>query len=225
MATVQYTPEEQSHMAVIKHLLMASEKVRDMCDKSAIVTQLLNYIVENAIPLTQRTLNFRKTVVGKCYEFKRDAPSYHGLIVVCNRVLTALGEPLDEPMSPDLELFVSIVKRFSQLANLHDSYMREKFRIFNIYNTHGYEMRGTTLEEKMENYIVNDMLKPIHPTIVAEYRKKQDMKRFATSQGLSLTDDVMTQYHAWDDALGERLNRYEKMMRFIKEHKNLFTTV
>jgi hypothetical protein len=103
MNTLEYTADEKIHMAVIKNLLFAIEKVSGIDNKSAISIQLFDYIATNGIDLLNRLPKLKRVIVNKCRTFKSDYPLLIGLVASCTRVLMALGEPLDDRKKYDLE--------------------------------------------------------------------------------------------------------------------------
>jgi hypothetical protein len=230
-----YTPEETTHIAVIKNLLLLNDKLININSKIVIVMHIFDYILKNAIPFINRPSKFRTVVIKKCYEFKKDNPSTIELIASCDSMLTALGEPLEEPVSQELLLFINIVKRFDELKNYCQPNIEKKYNLFQKYIKENKQIRGTTLEEKIENFIINEMLKPIHSAeVVNKYQQIQDMKYLVTKQGLIFKDDIMPMYYKWDEFVKsattntnrfQNMKSFKKMKAFIEGHRHIFDKI
>jgi hypothetical protein len=117
-STSNYTSEQMTHIAVMKHLLRACDNVLGINNKSVIVIQLFDYITDNAIPLVKRMPRLENVMVEKCYTFKRECPLLLGLVGACERLLTALGKPLQEPSVSDTKRRQDM-KRFAAERGLY----------------------------------------------------------------------------------------------------------
>lgn len=94
-----YSENMSSHMVVISSFLAAANKdPSDSAYKAFVTEQLFDYITKNAIPFISQSNNLKTSVIKSCYSIKNEFPLMEDLIISCNRLLTALGEPLDAPI-------------------------------------------------------------------------------------------------------------------------------
>ena len=85
-----YTP----HNIVIGKMLDTITNTVGPDNKTLIVIMLFDYIVDEALDYVTSRNNFKRTVIKKCYEFKKTVSHRTTLIESIDRVLTALGQPL-----------------------------------------------------------------------------------------------------------------------------------
>jgi hypothetical protein len=84
-------------ISTIKDLLEQCENVKSKEIKKDFALQIMNYLLNNLEFVTHYE-KFRKAVISKCREFKKNNSEFPDLMDSVDKLLTALNEPLQDPM-------------------------------------------------------------------------------------------------------------------------------
>jgi hypothetical protein len=120
--TLIYTTDKNKPISVIMHYLSTIEKVKVNDIKLALIIQLFDYIVTDGIDTINGTYKLKRDLINKCRTFKNEYPLLIDLVASCDRLLMALGEPLDDREKYDLEC-IALQQGLAPKENvLHDYY-------------------------------------------------------------------------------------------------------
>jgi hypothetical protein len=89
--------DKQEIITTVKDLLAQCDNAKNKETKKEIAIQILMYLLNN-LEFVNHHEKFRKTVIAKCREFKKDDNQFTDLVETVDKLLTALHEPLEDPM-------------------------------------------------------------------------------------------------------------------------------
>lgn len=89
--------EKQQHISFIKEGLKTVEETKGREAKAACAKIIYDYMFMCAIDFVKTYEKFKKTVIDKAYELKKEAPEITSMIASLDKVLVALEQPLEKP--------------------------------------------------------------------------------------------------------------------------------
>ncbi len=101
-----YITHKKRPIYVIMYLLSAIQKAKGTDNRASIIIQLFDYYVTDGIDTLNHMHKLKRVVIEKCRTFKNEYPLLIDLVASCDRLLMALGEPLDDRKKYDLERIV-----------------------------------------------------------------------------------------------------------------------
>jgi hypothetical protein len=93
---IKMSYDKQEIITTMKDLLAQCDNAKNKDIKKEFAIQILNYLFNN-LEFVNHHERFRKTVVAKCREFKKQNNEFLDLMNSADKLLIALNEPLQDP--------------------------------------------------------------------------------------------------------------------------------
>ncbi len=91
--------EKQKHITFIKGILDDYPNIKGLEARGAAAKILFDYLSGEALEFVKNHKKFKDVVISKAYQLKKEAPELTALVASMDRVLTALGVPLKQPVA------------------------------------------------------------------------------------------------------------------------------
>jgi hypothetical protein len=99
-SVTSYPAEDKAkHVEFIKEALNTVDTASGRDAKAACAKMLYDYLLIWGMDFIKAHDNFKKTVIAKAYELKSQAPEKTSMAASMNKVLTALDQPLEKPVT------------------------------------------------------------------------------------------------------------------------------
>lgn len=90
---------KEQHVSFIREGLKTIEEAKGRDAKAACAKMLYDYMGLCAMEFLKTHEKFKLTVIDKAYGLKKEAPEFTSMVASLNKVLTALDQPLEKPVT------------------------------------------------------------------------------------------------------------------------------
>ena len=224
---------DHDHREFIIKLIADCVTTTDKKEKGEICIRIYEYLLHKALHYVNKTPKFKDTVIRKAYEFKLEG--IPELTLIIDEFLTAIGEPLVEPIveycpccdrsdSSDeyLDTWTQLGDKKSGPCDQERSkLMQDLFKKEDLTFTHKvmplyYEWEKTA--PKVNRYKKMCLFIDANRHALMEHDVREALlKSLFKRKNLKYYDGYMNEYYEWE-ADAPKVNRYKKMSLFIEQY-------
>lgn len=181
-------------------------------NKAKCAAEMFKFMTNEGLRFVNKFKVYRLTTISKAYEFKLQSEGVPELIQAIDEYLTAIGEPLEDPIQKD-RIDIALINKIAielGLPIVHPDDYLKNFRAY-ISNEEIYIDSDEKKRQEMRRYLEN-----LHKVSKSEDARKDLMMSIFQKKNIEFNDNVMQMYYKWEKT-APRLNRFKKMCLFIEQ--------